>query len=250
MTQASTSTPDSSTLEASLQHEESSEQEDYDVSTKGLCSDCRYVSNGLIAAIDKKDKAISKVIATLAQVVAEEGLNRERYARLCQVRQLTSGRLDERIRMFWQQRHAISKLKTDKETWMWFRATDRPPRATDNMGHFNYMHMDWDYSCIDYEAIRLWLNVQNDGNWEADGSVIIGGMFEWMFEEGSAEEPSISRLLQDEFDMYQHHLRQRGGHSNYGWLRNMYHGIFQQVVDNLRLIILLMLHSDKIIITA
>jgi hypothetical protein len=207
------------------------------------CKHCHNISADLIGDIERKDKAIPKIVATLARIMEEEGLDVDRDARLCyahkkmlggtiglRLRTLTTERLDERFRMIWRQRANIAKLKTGKDTWAWFRASDRPPRAADNMGHFNYVHEEPECDFIDHDAIRDWLMIQSDGNWEKDGSVIIGDMFEWLFEEDTAHVVPISQLLTDEFDMYWHHLRQRGGQSNYGWLRNMYHGIFQQVV--------------------
>jgi len=204
------------------------------------CKHCHNISADLIGDIERKDKAIPKIVATLARIMEEEGLDVDRDARLCyahkkmlggtiglRLRTLTTERLDERFRMIWRQRANIAKLKTGKDTWAWFRASDRPPRAADNMGHFNYVHEEPECDFIDHDAIRDWLMIQSDGNWEKDGSVIIGDMFEWLFEEDTAHVVPISQLLTDEFDMYWHHLRQRGGQSNYGWLRNMYHGIFQ-----------------------
>ena len=44
------------------------------------------------------------------------------------------------------------------------------------------------------------------------------------------EEKCVADVVLTEFDMYRHHLREINRKENYGWLRNMFHGIGQQLM--------------------
>jgi hypothetical protein len=62
--------------------------------------------------------------------------------------------------------------------------------------------------------------------WTSDGSVNIGGLFEyWKWEDNAVQ--NIAGL---DFEMYRWHLRMIDGRSNRGWMRNMMYSLTQQLV--------------------
>lgn len=61
--------------------------------------------------------------------------------------------------------------------------------------------------------------------WIQDGTLTVPGLFTWLWEGASdgegAQESGVGRLIDEEFAMYNHHLRMINGKSNKGWLRNL-----------------------------
>ncbi len=201
-----------------------------------LCDKCHNISNRLIRDVIKGDKRVPSVIATIGQMRTEEqdgGLvcypHRKKLAGTAgfQVRKLDAKALQKRLHEYWRYRFKIPELKTSSETWQWFRAADRPFRPADNLGVYNYIPSG-SALFIDAPALERWLRIRS-GDWERDGSVVISGLFDWMFAFDDMS-PRISDIITQEFNMYQHHLREIGGRNNYGWLRNMFYGLIQQAV--------------------
>ena len=68
--------------------------------------------------------------------------------------------------------------------------------------------------------------------WKEEGNLIVD-MFGWLFEGvvvDDQQEDGIAPLIDYEFQMYRHHLRNVNGKPNRGWLRNMVFGLTQQLV--------------------
>lgn len=66
-------------------------------------------------------------------------------------------------------------------------------------------------------------------------SIIASGVFDWIFEAkadsvGIYKGLSLGSIVQQEFALYQWHLRERGGQSNLGRSRIMYFSGIQQII--------------------
>jgi hypothetical protein len=112
-----------------------------------------------------------------------------------QIRTLNATTVKERLRRYHQAilNNAISDLKTGKETYAWFKMTDRLSRPSDRLGLYKLMPK--------YTGARMDL-----------------------------AEKTILEVILEEFEIYHAHLRLINKKSNYGWLRNMYYSLGQQVM--------------------
>ena len=149
------------------------------------CSLCTGISDGLIDSIDACNKEVAsciRVVSRLAQERKDGGSlcfqHRKKLAGTCgfQVRALDSDQIWERLKAYYKHRMDIAKLKTDKDTCHWFRASDRPARPADAMGHYKYMHVELNTPEIALKALENWMKVKGGvGAWKRDGSVVIRG---------------------------------------------------------------------------
>ena len=140
------------------------------------------------------------------------------------VKKLSGPQLDERLQLLHDSRLRIGKLKTDAATFSWFRVKNRPHRPSDLLGPYKFMHAkppaEFDY---DQKALLAWIDGSAAETWEREGSVNVD-LFGWWFD------TAIGRIVLAEYDMYRHHLREVNGKGNYGWLRNMFYSIGQQLM--------------------
>jgi len=89
-------------------------------------------------------------------------------------------------------------------------------------------------SAEDQSRLCSYLGI-DEATWHTKGSVVVD-CFQWWATEkysGSKEElagRTIKDVIDEEFDMYHAHLRRINKTPNYGWLRNMYHSLGQQVM--------------------
>jgi len=58
-----------------------------------------------------------------------------------------------------------------------------------------------------------------------DGNVVVSGVFDWI-----VKDAELMAMVDAEFDMYRHHLREQNGNANLGWCRNMWHSLVQQAI--------------------
>ena len=58
-----------------------------------------------------------------------------------------------------------------------------------------------------------------------DGNVVVSGVFDWII-----NDVELMGMVDAEFEMYRHHLREQNGLPNFGWCRNMWHSLVQQVL--------------------
>jgi hypothetical protein len=140
------------------------------------------------------------------------------------IKQLSAGDLRQRLEQIHENRLEIGKLKTDKGTFSWFRMKNRPPRASDALGPYKFKHDDY-AAGLTYtpQAVLDWVGGVDIEAWHRDGSVNVD-LFSWWFK------TEIGSVVLTEFDAYRHHLREINGKSNYGWLRNMFYSIGQQLM--------------------
>ncbi|RMZ78754.1 hypothetical protein DV736_g6690, partial [Chaetothyriales sp. CBS 134916] len=148
--------------------------------------------------------------------------------------------LTDRLCTFY--RHAIDKgigeMKTDTVTFQMFKKKCRPAHSWDSLGPYAYSPEEDAFFTVtfseeDQKNLQVWLGVDMEA-WEKDGSVNVG-IFNWI---RLAKYPGTDRRLAgktlhdamlEEFDLYKHHLREINGRNNYGWCRNMFHSLTQQL---------------------
>ena len=58
-----------------------------------------------------------------------------------------------------------------------------------------------------------------------DGNIVVSGVFDWIF-----DDPELMEMVNAEFEMYCHHLREQNGQLNLGWCISMWHSLVQQVM--------------------
>jgi len=95
------------------------------------------------------------------------------------------------------------------------------------MGIYNYMHHDL-FLTIEVNALLNWIDVTSRV-WERNESVIILNVFSWLYEFDSSMS-TMFNIINNEFQMYHHHLQEVEERQNYSWLRNMFYGIIQQAI--------------------
>jgi hypothetical protein len=158
-----------------------------------------------------------------------------------QTRLLNHAALNDRLSKVYQQRTKLGKLKTDLNTYNWFRKTHRPVRPADALGVYRFIpNVNIPDPQIDFEKIfDNFGGSQVIREFKEIGSVNISGVFSWWWNMKltgpiAVTHNTIASVGLEEFDMYFHHLRRLGGRENYGWLRNMIHAQIQQVLCNVR----------------
>jgi hypothetical protein len=134
-----------------------------------------------------------------------------------------------------KQRFNLGVLKTDTQTYAWFRMTHRPKRPSDSLGIYRFQEEPVppiipDPKLILTNAGQSMLLLEE---FNRVGSVNIPDVFSWWWTEKckrGGRELSIAEVGYEEFDMYLHHQREVSGKPNYGWLRTMFHSLIQQVM--------------------
>ena len=133
--------------------------------------------------------------------------------------------------------NAIGNLKAAKETYAWFRMTDRPCRPSDRLGPYKLMPNDAGAFAIDADdqaRLCTYLGIDAEA-WVRDGSVVVDCFDWWATKKYSGDRvtgaaTTILDVVLEEFDMYHAHLRLINQKPNYGWLRNKYYSLAQQVM--------------------
>jgi hypothetical protein len=58
-----------------------------------------------------------------------------------------------------------------------------------------------------------------------DGNAVVKGLFDWI-----VKDVELMAMVEAEFGMYGHHLREQNREPNLGWCRNMWHPLVPQVI--------------------
>jgi hypothetical protein len=156
-----------------------------------------------------------------------------------QTRNLNTVTVKERLRSYHQAilDNTIGDLKTDKGTYAWFRMADRPSRPSDRLGPYKLMPKDagiFKISVDDQARLCTYLGIDSE-SWDEVGSVVVDCFDWWATQEYTGTrmdlaERTILEVILEEFEMYHAHLRLINKKPNYGWLRNMYYSLGQQVM--------------------
>ncbi|KAI9767399.1 MAG: hypothetical protein M1835_007046 [Candelina submexicana] len=153
-----------------------------------------------------------------------------------QIKQLNTERMRERLQIFYENRGSLGTLKTANETYSWFRVSDRPRVPADQLGPYRLIHAKPEP--YHFNQARLREQLHNGAavvrEWDKDGSVIITGVFRWFWdyhlEFPGIKETCVADVMDQELKMYKYHLREINGRPNYGWMRNCFYSIAQQIV--------------------
>jgi len=197
---------------------------------------CREVTvaRGILDAmrvVGKKD------VKGRVEVVGSMGL--EEWREICHrhVRAITScwelktsglkrEQLIERVMEVQQNVERLDEVQTDEGTYFWFRMEGRPGREDDGLGPFKYARVRENEFMFDRAVV--WERYGGVGTMERflkDGNVVVSGVFDWI-----VKDCELIEMVDAEFEMYRHHLREQNGKANYGWCRNMWHSLVQQVM--------------------
>jgi hypothetical protein len=134
----------------------------------------------------------------------------------------------------------LGALKIGDETYAWFRRLNRPVRPSDALGPYKYFPIAAvAFEFTEEHQMNLAAFVGIDmGEWDKIGSINLP-IFKWwnemkyegdMVEIKELEGYTVRDVALEEFDMYDHHLREIDGTPNFGWLRTMFHGVVQQAM--------------------
>lgn len=119
-----------------------------------------------------------------------------------------------------------TKLLENEETRRWFRKRGQPPDENDKLGPFKYARIKYDG--LEFDRNTIWMRYASEDAMKTffhDGNVIVKGLFDWII-----DDLELMEMVEAEFDMYQHHLREQNGQPNLGWCRNMWHSLVQQAI--------------------
>ena len=129
-------------------------------------------------------------------------------------------------RMMDVQKKEKMELLENEPSRQWFRKRARPFDDSDKLGPFKYMRIKHDEFEFDRETI--WMRYADKGAMETffhDGNLIVKGLFDWIIKDSE-----LMAIVEAEFDMYRHHLKEQNGEPNLGWCRNMWHSLVQQAI--------------------
>jgi Phytanoyl-CoA dioxygenase (PhyH) len=129
-------------------------------------------------------------------------------------------------RMIEVQGRSETDLWGEEESQRWFRKRGRPAGEEDKLGPFKYARIGQDGLEFDREAV--WLRYGGEGAMERfleEGNVVVTGLLDWI-----VKDSELMRMVDAEFEMYRHHLREQNGRPNWGWCRNMWHSLVQQAI--------------------
>ena len=175
------------------------------------------------------------------------------------IRTLTSERLEEQLLAYHEAaiRNKIGSLKINTDTYHWFRTEVRSARPADGLGSYKLIpRQEVLFTITESEQLNLRgeLRISFD-DWDRVGSVIVD-CFQWWYDgkeyryDGLIDNlkgRTVYDVIDAEFSMYYAHLRMINNKPNYGWLRNMYYSLGQQVMrqDPLYYLIYCSLRPDR-----
>lgn len=178
-----------------------------------------------------------------------------------QTNKLDAPMLQTRLNKVYDRCGDLWDLKTNSTTYTWFRKANRPPRAIDTLGLYRFFHhapppfqpdfLQWQSAEDNWQPIVVTTPhhqpyLKNNGSnipqldqacisamlaeWDERGNINLKKLFAWWWDlkiDGSPE-TCIANMLDLEFELYRHHLRNPKDHN--GWLRNMIYSLVQQVM--------------------
>lgn len=128
--------------------------------------------------------------------------------------------LKVRILKCWDGRANFDELKADSAVQGWFRRQVMPRSEDDELGIYARLPVTVTLMVpiSDRRAAQILDEIGVDGTWDAwvaDGNIIIDEMFAWLWEGVEMEEGNveggIGELIEEDFQIYLHHQRERNG---------------------------------------
>ena len=213
--------------------ESESEPSDEEVREKPCRCGDRQSTERIVEAMDECDRKDLR-----GKVEALE-LDAEGWRRICyrhvkimasklelQTSRLDWERLIERMMAVQANVERLNELVTGEATYKWFRLKGRPKHPDDDLGPFKYQRLEEMEFKFDKNAV--WERYAGAGAMEKfleEGNVVVRGVFDWI-----VRDSELMGMVDMEFDMYRHHLREQNDVPNYGWCRNMWHSLTQQAI--------------------
>ncbi|MCJ1470831.1 hypothetical protein MMC07_009478, partial [Pseudocyphellaria aurata] len=155
---------------------------------------------------------------------------------------LQTGALDEkelkrRLSCLWHTQGDLHTLQTSTGTYSWFRQSDRPAMPSDHLGVAKHVPSISQPTGVSDLMVSVILAETTGLDyvsrvWEEDGNLVVTP-FTWLFvgvRFRGEYEGGIGELINQEFDMFRHHLARINGQLNRGWLRTMLFGLTQQLI--------------------
>ena len=125
------------------------------------------------------------------------------------------------------------KLKTDPETYPWFKDDHRPPRPKEILETTRYIPTETEPYCAPRKPLLADLRKQftkkTMTEWQQQGIATFGGLFDWWWTETveGYPESTVAEVMNKECAMYEHHSKRL--HGLRSPLPNMLHSLVQQV---------------------
>ena len=192
------------------------------------------MTEGILKAMNEAER--KNVRGKIAALLEMEG---EKWGRICHrhmrrigsMLELQTTRLDregmvERVMAVQANSERLDELMVEEDTYRWFRMKGRPEHSDDRLGPFKYAGLEMGQFCFDSRMV--WERYGGAGTMESfleDGNVVVRGVFDWI-----VKDAELMGMVDLEFEMYLHHLREQNGVPNYGWCRNMWHSLVQQAM--------------------
>jgi hypothetical protein len=132
----------------------------------------------------------------------------------------------ERLGTLQDNKGRTDELVREERTREWFRMSGRPAHSDDSLGPFRFHAKERKEFSFDEDVVwKRFASGQAKEKFVEDGNVVITGVFDWIFEDAE-----LMGMVNVEFEMYRYHLREQNGKSNWGWCRNMWYSLVQQVM--------------------
>ena len=206
--------------------------DEYHWADRCRCSD--GVSTGLrtrigSSAVLTEDRAIRLLGETIA--AAEKGvICYAQWQKLAaevglQIKKLNEEALVQRLRFGYANRLIIDKVKTDSNTYTYFRKSARPARPSDRLGIYRLEPLPIPMLAINTMNFLPHQMKENQHKaWLADGTIVVPESFKWILES------DLWPVMKEELEMYRWHIREIAGRSDLGWLHNCLYSTLKQLV--------------------
>nr|KMM70678.1 hypothetical protein CPAG_06989 [Coccidioides posadasii RMSCC 3488] len=168
-------------------------------------------------------KSISKGHPLLALARGTRTLNREE--------------LLNHLAHIYKKHRNIGSVKTDDSTYLWFRLANRPARAEDALGIYEFKHQPItlvaNMKTFDFNryaritGVNKFTTVNLQKEWETTGSVVIPQLMRWWNDKLQAATTTVLTRVNGEYDMYYHHQRMMGGRGGPFCMDHGLHGVVE-----------------------
>lgn len=142
---------------------------------------------------------------------------------------IKQGLLLQRLRIVHQKWDRLDEMKTSDETFEWFCLAGRPVHTSDELSIYKFRAESPQHFTVDTEhlenVLEAILGCYNFSQEFLDRGTVNLPVFEWM-----VADEEINQIIDDEFDMYRYHLREKNGRPNYGWSRAQFYSLTQQLI--------------------
>jgi hypothetical protein len=135
----------------------------------------------------------------------------------------------DRLKFIHERWDQLDNLKRADDTFQWFRMNDRPKHSSDELSIYKFRAKTQGEFSIDTNHLEQVLGSilgcsDMSSEFQKSGTVNLP-VFTWI-----AEDEEINQIIDEEFNMYRYHLREKNGRPNYGWCRVQVYSLIQQLI--------------------